>query len=69
MKTEKLIIFSFRLIVLMLFIPLTLSTVLFSRMFERVLRLSLNHKSLNEVQRILNWKGITGIFELARIPK
>ena len=69
MTTHKVILVMFRLSIMYFILPLTLLSIIFSRIFEKALRDSLERKPLNEVQRVLNWKGITGIFELARRPK
>ncbi len=65
-KNEKGLYFLIRMVVLIFIVPILIGSVMFTRVFARVLRKTLRARGLNEVQRILNWKGIAGIFELAR---
>ncbi len=68
-KNENGLYLLIRILVLVFIIPISLGSVLFTRFFSRALRKTLKLRGLNEVQRILNWKGIAGIFELARGPR
>ncbi|NMC04629.1 MAG: hypothetical protein GYA24_05420 [Candidatus Lokiarchaeota archaeon] len=65
-KNEKWFYLLVRMFVLVFLIPILVQSIMFTRVFARALRKTLRARGLNEVQRVLNWKGITGIFELAR---
>ena len=69
MKGNKIILFLIRIVLLFMFIPIVLFSLSFGEYFSRALRKALDKEGLNEVQRFLNWKGIPGVFELARTPK
>jgi hypothetical protein len=63
--TKKLPIIGFRLLIMVFFIPISMMSLVFSRFFGTAIRKGLKKKGLNHVQRVLNWQGVFGIFELA----
>ncbi len=66
MNAQPLIYFAFRVLIAVFLIPITMLSFVFSRFFGRALRIAIEKKGLNEAQRTLNFKGIAGIFGLAR---
>jgi hypothetical protein len=65
-KNENVLYILIRMVVLVFLVPILVGSVMFTRVFARALRKTLKMRGLNEVQRVLNWKGIAGIFELSR---
>ncbi len=68
-RNEKGLYFLIRMLVLVFMIPISVGSILFTRFFARALRKTLETRGLDKVQRVLNWRGIAGIFELARGSK
>ncbi|MBN2152822.1 MAG: hypothetical protein JW839_15330 [Candidatus Lokiarchaeota archaeon] len=66
---ERGLYFLVKILVLVFLVPILVGSVMFTRVFSSTLRKTLKARGLNEVQRVLNWKGIAGIFELARGAK
>ena len=66
MKLNKRFLFLLRVGILVFLIPIMLFSIMFSRFFDKALRKAINLKGPKDVQIILNWKGIRGIFELSR---
>jgi hypothetical protein len=65
-KREKLLIYQFRALLAVFFIPVYLFSILFTRVFEIILRRALRTNDLDDVQRTLNWRGIKGVISMSR---
>jgi hypothetical protein len=65
-RSEKLLIFQFRALLAVFFIPVYLLSIIFIRVFGIILRRALRGNDLDDVQRTLNWKGIKGVLSMAR---
>jgi len=63
---DKRFLFLLRLAIMVFMIPIMLLSIVFSRFFDKALRKAISMKGPKDVQIILNWKGIRGIFELGR---
>ncbi|MBD3228563.1 MAG: hypothetical protein GF329_10280 [Candidatus Lokiarchaeota archaeon] len=66
MIKENFIAFLLRLFLIFFFLPIVLFSFTFSFEFEKSLRLALEKRELNEVMRLLAWKGFVAIFSIAR---
>ena len=66
MKKENFIPTFFRIFLIVFFLPIVFMSFTFSIEFARNLRAALEKSELNEVMRLLAWKGFIEIFALAR---
>jgi len=64
MKNDRMILFLFKALILILFPLLFFGAWLFSYFLESILRRALKEKGRDKVIRVISYKGLFGIFDL-----